>query len=228
MRTQFIELLCLFALGTGAAEADNFEVSSGKKGCESVIKERERSDCQALSRKKNETCNVSASCDLVKQKRQIDEYNAAKDKLKTINDSDRSRLEQTIRELKDALDVRKSAAPDVEKIAQSCIDMRATIQDWFKNTAIPLTERARDEAMRARRDLVDKLKAAVERREKAKEKRDANPNDSSAKDDHERAASAHRDVEKELEAHNDRYGRDIERHAGRLVDPHRVQAGSLG
>jgi hypothetical protein len=44
----------MFALGIGTVLADNFEVYSGKKGCESIVKERERRDCQDLSRKKND------------------------------------------------------------------------------------------------------------------------------------------------------------------------------
>jgi hypothetical protein len=132
-------------------------------------------------------------------------------------------MEQTVRELKDALDARKAAAPDVMKIAQGCIDMRASVQDWFKNTAIPLTERARDDAIRLRRDLLEKLKNADDKRKTTKEKRDANPNDSSAKDDYERAATAYRDIEKELEAFNDKYGKDIERHGGRLIDQYKEE-----
>jgi hypothetical protein len=216
---------CVVVLGLGVVLADNFEVHSGRKGCESIVKDSERRDCQDLSRRKNDACNVSASCDMDRHKRDIDEYNDAKSRLASgkIADADKSRLEQTIRELKDKLDARKSAAPDVMKIAQNCIDMRAKVQEWFKGVAIPLTERARDDAMRLRRELLEKLKEADERRQKAKEKRDANPNDSSAKDDHERAATAHRDAEKALEAFNDKYGRDVERHAGRLIDQYKEE-----
>ena len=217
--------ICVIAMGVGVVVADNFEVYSGRKGCESIVKDSERRDCQDLSRRKNEACNQTASCDFDRQKRDIDDYNEAKRKLSSgqIADADKSRLEQTIRELKDKLDARKAAAPDVMKIAQGCIDARAKVQDWFKSTAIPVTERARDDAMKLRKELLEKLKEADDRRAKAKEKRDANPNDSSAKDDYERAASAYRDAEKALEAFNEKYGRDVERHAGRLIDQYKEE-----
>ena len=215
--------VCVLVLGIGVGVADNFEVFSGRKGCESIVKDRERSECQDISRRKNEACNQTASCDFDRHKRDIEEYNEAKKQLADgrVADADKGRLEQKIRELKDKLDSRKSAAPDVMKIAQGCIDARARVQDWFKNTAIPVTERARDDAMKLRKELLDKLKEADERRSKAKDKRDANPNDSSAKDDYERASQAYRDAEKALEQFNDRYGREVERHAGRLIDQYK-------
>jgi hypothetical protein len=218
-------VVCVIVMGVGVVLADNFEVYSGRKGCESIIKDSERRDCQDLSRRKNDSCNVSASCDVDRHKRDIEDYNEAKRKLATgqIADADKSRLEQTIRELKDKLDARKNAAPDVMKIAQGCIDMRARVQDWFKDVAISVTERARDDAMKLRKELVDKLKESDDRRQNAKNKRDANPNDSGAKDDYERAAAAYRDAEKALEAFNDRYGRDVERHAGRLIDQYKEE-----
>ena len=217
--------LCALAMGVGVVLADNFEVYSGRKGCESIVKERERRECEDLSRRKNEICNVSASCDYDRHKRDIEEYNEAKKQLSDgrVADADKGKLEQKIRELKDKLDSRRAAAPDVMKIAQDCIDARARVQDWFKNTAIPVTERARDDAMRLRKDLVDKLKEADDRRAKAKDKRDANPNDSSAKDEYERAAQAYRDAEKALEQFNDKYGREVERHAGRLIDQYKEE-----
>ena len=225
MLVRTIGLLGVLALGLGVVLADNFEVYSGRKGCESIVKDRERSDCNDVSRRKNEACNVTASCDFDSHKRDIEDYNESKRKLSSgaIADADKSRMEQTIRELKDKLDARRNAAPDVQKIAQNCIDARARVQEWFKNTAIPVTERARDDAMRLRNELLQKLKDADEKRKTTKDKRDANPNDSSAKDEYERAASAYRDAEKALEAFNDKYGRDVERHAGRLIDQYKEE-----
>lgn len=218
-------VLCVLAMGIGVVLADNFEVYSGRRGCESIVKDRERRECEDVSRRKNEACNVTASCDYDRHKRDIEEYNEAKKQLSDgrVADADKGRLEQKIRELKDKLDSRRSAAPDVMKIAQNCIDARKNVQDWFKNTAIPVTERARDDAMRLRKELVDKLKEADDRRAKAKDKRDANPNDSSAKDEYERAAQAYRDAEKALEQFNDKYGREVERHAGRLIDQYKEE-----
>lgn len=223
MIVRMIGIVCAIGIGIGIVAADNFEVYSGRKGCESIVKDRERGECDAVQRKKNEACNINASCDLDKHKRQIDELKELQEKLKTINDSDRSNMESRIRDLRAQLDSRKAGAADVMKIAQACIDARAAVQDWFKNVAISTTERARDEAMRLRRDLLQKLKDADERRARAKEKRDANQNDSSARDEYERAATAYRDVEKELEAFNNKYGKDIERHADRLISHYREE-----
>jgi len=193
--------------------ADNFEVYSGRRGCDSIVKERERRDCQDLQRAKNDACNQTASCDMDRQKRDIDEFNEVKKQLADgrVADSDKPALERKIRDLEARLNARKAAAPDVMKIAQGCIDARAKVQDWFKNVGIPVTERARDDAMKLRKELVDKLREADERRRNAKEKRDANPNDSSAKDEYERAAEKYREAEKALEQFSERYGRDVER-----------------
>lgn len=97
--------VCVLVLGIGVGVADNFEVLSGRKGCESIVKDRERSECQDMSRRKNEACNQTASCDFDRHRRDIEEYNEAKKQLADgrVADADKGRLEQKIRERKDKL-----------------------------------------------------------------------------------------------------------------------------
>jgi hypothetical protein len=52
--------VCVLAMGIGVVLADNFEVYSGRRGCDSVVKDSERRDCQDVQRRKNDACNQTA------------------------------------------------------------------------------------------------------------------------------------------------------------------------
>ena len=97
---------------------------------------------------------------------------------------------------------------------------RASVQKWFMETGIPLTERTRDDALRLRKDLLDKLADA---QADAKSKRDAKPGDSSAQSEYDRATEEMRNAEKALEQFNNKYGKDIERYASRLIDHYKSE-----
>lgn len=207
-------------VGLGAtARAQNFNAFAAENGCKSIVSDRERSDCHDLQRNKDDTCNRMLDCDVDKQQRQIDKYNDAKKQLESgsINDSDKDRLRQTIRELKDDLDARKDGARRGIDPADRCVRARTDVQTFFEKTAIPVTERARDNALKERKDLLDQLASAQEKVRNAKDKRDKNPGDSSANSDYESAVSAMRDVEKKLEDFNNKYGKDIEYNANQII-----------
>jgi len=209
--------LALVVMQSGLAFANNFEVYSGKSGCESIVLDDARRACEDVQRKKNDACNVKMTCELRDQEDDIKEYNAAIDKRNSINDSDRDRLEETIRDIKKRPDGRKAQAPEGIKIASECINRREDVQTWFADVAIPTTRRAGEEALKIRQSLLEKLADAQKRREEAKARRDADPNDDARKAEWEKAAQQARDVEKELEQFNYTYGNDIQRHVDRLV-----------
>lgn len=90
-------------------------------------------------------------------------------------------------------------------------------------TGIPLTERTRDDALRIRKDLLDKLADAQRKQADARSKRDARPGDSNAQSEHDRATEEMRNAEKALEQFNNKYGKDIERYAAKLIDQYRSE-----
>jgi hypothetical protein len=210
------------AITVRAAEY-NFQVQSGKKGCDSVITERGQDECARIQRAKDEACNVATECDVDRQERTIERYREVKDRLERgdVNDADKDRLRQTIRDLKEELDARKEGATRSIPIAKRCVAAREDVQKWFSDTGIPLTERSRDDALQIRRGLLEKLAEAQKKQAEAKAKREANPDDSSAQSEYDRATQEMRDAEKALEQFNDKYGHDIERHASRLIEHYR-------
>jgi hypothetical protein len=136
---------------------------------------------------------------------------------------DKDKLKDTIRALKDELDVRKNDARKGTSIAQGCVTARENVQKWFMETGIPVTERTRDDALRIRKDLLDKLADAQRKQADAKSRRDAKPGDSSAQSEYDRATDEMRNAEKALEQFNNKYGKDIERYASKLIDQYRSE-----
>jgi hypothetical protein len=203
----------------------NFYEQADKKGCASVITERGQDECARTQRAKDDACNVSIDCDTDKQERAIAKYKEAKDRLDRgqVADADKDKLKDTIRALKDELDARKDAARKGTSVAQGCVTARENVQKWFMETGIPLTERTRDDALRTRKDLLDKLADAQKKQADAKSKRDAKPGDSSAQSDYDRATEDMRNAEKALEQFNNKYGKDIERYASRLIDQYKAE-----
>lgn len=206
----------------------NFYEQADKKGCASIITERGQDECARVQRAKDDACNVTVSCEPDKQERTIAKYKEAKDRLDRgdVADADKDRLKDTVRALKDELDARKDAARRGTSVAQSCVSARENVQKWFIETGIPLTERTRDDALRLRRELLDKLAEAQRRQADAKTKRDANPKDSSAQSDYDRATEDMRNAEKALELFNAKYGKDIERYAQKLIEHYRAEKDS--
>lgn len=210
------------------ADEYNFYRQADKKGCASIITERGQNECAREQRAKDDACSVAVECDPDKQERTIAKYKEAKDRLDRGNvaDADKDRLKDTVRALKDELDARKEAARRGTSVAQSCVTARENVQKWFKETGVPLTERTRDDALRLRKDLLDKLAEAQRKQADAKAKRDANPKESSAQSDYDRATEEMRSAEKALEQFNEKYGKDIERYAQRLIDHYRSEQDS--
>ncbi len=219
------------AIGVSAAvyaSEYNFYEQADKKGCASIITERGQDECARVQRAKDDACRVAVDCDPDKQERTIDKYKEAKDRLERgdVADADKDKLKDTVRALKDELDARKEAARRGTSVAQDCVTARENVQKWFAETGIPLTERTRDDALRLRKDLLDKLSDAQKKQADAKAKRDANPSDSSAQSDYDRATEEMRNAEKALEQFNSKYGKDIERYAQKLIDQYKSERDS--
>jgi hypothetical protein len=220
--------LAVTTLGlTGALYAAeyNFYEQADKRGCSSITTERGQDECARVQRAKDDACKVPVDCDVDKQERTIAKYKEAKDRLDRgqVADADKDKLKETIRALKDELDVRKDDARKGTSIAQGCVAARENVQKWFMETGIPLTERTRDDALRIRKDLLDKLSDAQRKQADAKSKRDARPGDSNAQSEYDRATDEMRNAEKALEQFNNKYGKDIERYASKLVDHYRSE-----
>jgi hypothetical protein len=128
-----------------------------------------------------------------------------------------------VRTLKEQLDRAKAAAREGTSLAQGCVTARENVQKWFMETGIRLTEQTRDDALRLRKDLLDKLSDAQRKQADAKSRRDAKPGDSSAQSEYDRATEEMRNAEKALEQFNNKYGKDIERNASRLIDQYKAE-----
>jgi len=203
----------------------NFYEQADKKGCASIITERGQDECARVQRAKDDACSVPVQCDVDKQERLIANYKDAKERLDRgqVADADKDKLKDTVRLLKEALDANKDAARSGTSKAESCVTARENVQKWFMETGIRLTEQTRDDALRLRKDLLDKLSDAQRKQADAKAKRDAKPGDSSAQSDYDRATDEMRNAEKALEQFNNKYGKDIERYASRLIDQYKAE-----
>jgi uncharacterized FlaG/YvyC family protein len=214
------------ALGVAALASEyNFYQQADKKGCDSIITERGQGECAAAQKRKNEACSVPVECDPDKQEKTIAKYKEAKERLDSgaVNEADRDKLKETIRDLKDELDRRKEAAHRGVSDAQECVLAREAVQKWFIESGIPLTKQTRDEALLIRQGLLDKLAETQKKQAEARAKRDANPGDSSAQSDYDRATDEMRNAEKDLEAFNNKYGKDIEYYASKLIDQYTAE-----
>lgn len=206
----------------------NFHEQAGLKGCDSVITERGQVECKGVQKAKDNACSVPVECDVDKQERLIVKYKEAKERLDRgqVADADRDKLNETVRLLKEQLDAAKNAARNGTSKAEGCVSAREHVQKWFIEVGIPLTERTRDEALRIRRDLLDKLTDAQTKLREARSKRDAKPGDSSAQSEYERATEEMRNVEKALEQFNNKYSKSIEHSASRLIDHYKAEKDS--
>jgi len=203
----------------------NFYEQADKKGCASIITERGQDECARAQRAKDDACKISVECDVDKQERSIATYKEAKDRLDhgQVADADKDRLKETVRTLKDQLDRSKALAREGTSIAQGCVRAREDVQKWFMESGIRLTEQTRDDAVRLRKDLLDRLADAQKKQGDAKAKRDAKPGDSSAQSDYDRATDEMRNAEKALEQFNNKYGKEIERYASRLIEQYKAE-----
>ena len=77
-----------------------------------------------------------------------------------------------------------------------------------------------------KRDLLEKLGDTQKKQADAKSKRDAQPRDSGAQSDYDRATDEMRNAEKALEQFNNKYGKDIENWASVLIDKYKSEAES--
>lgn len=219
-----VALMLPLAAAAYAAEY-NFYEQADKKGCASIITERGQDECARVQRAKDDACKIGVECAVDKQERLIATYKEAKDRLDRgqVADADKDRLTETVRILKDQLDRAKALAREGTSIAEGCVRAREDVQKWFMESGIRLTEQTRDDALRLRNDLLDKLADAQRKQADAKAKREAKPGDSSAQSDYDRATDEMRDAEKALEQFNNKYGKDIERYASRLIDQYKAE-----
>jgi DNA repair exonuclease SbcCD ATPase subunit len=132
------------------------------------------------------------------------------------NETDKKSKEDSIKQAIEVLDKKKGEAKDDISVAEQCAKNRQDMFDHFKETA-KLTESAGKTQMEIRQKLLDKLKEADTRREDAKKKRDAAPNDDNLKREYEKAAEEYRKVEQELGEFKKKNGQDIEKNYQRLV-----------
>ncbi len=221
-------VLVTISLGLAAvvyASEYNFYEQADKKGCASIITERGQDECARVQRAKDDACSMPVQCDVSQQERLIANYKEAKERLDRgqVADADRDNLKDKVRLLKEALDANKDAARSGTSKAQGCVTARENVQKWFMETGIRLTEQTRDDALRLRKDLLDKLADAQRKQADAKARRDAKPGDSSAQSDYDRATEEMRNAEKALEQFNNKYGKDIERYASRLIDHYKAE-----
>lgn len=228
MKTKAVTAFVLMSVGLTAAvyaSEYNFYEQADKKGCASIITERGQDECARAQRAKDDACSVPVACDVDKHERLIARYKDTKERLDRgqVAEADKDKLKNEVRLLKEALDASKDAARSGTPKAQACVTARENVQKWFMETGISLTEHTRDDALRLRKDLLDKLATAQKNQAEAKAKRDARPGDSNTRRDYERATDEMRGAEKALEQFNTRYGKDIERYASRLIDQYRAE-----
>jgi hypothetical protein len=220
--------LILAVPAAGYASEYNFFKQSGETGCLSIITESGQRECKSLQDAKNEACKVSVESDVDKHERAIKTYKESKEGLVRgqVAVAGKDKLTETVRLLKEQLDRAKKAAEEGLAIAERCVTARERVQNWFKDTGIPLTERTRDEALRIRKDLLDKLADTQKKQADAKSNRDAKPSDSSAQSGYDRATEDMRNAEKALAQFNEKYGQDVERHASRLIEQYKAEKDS--
>jgi hypothetical protein len=226
MRQMVVALVAVATMGVAVYAAEyNFYEQADKKGCASIITERGQAACAALQDNKDRACSVAVECDVGKHERLIAKYKEAKDQLDRgqVADADKDRLKQSINAMKQELDANKAAARAGTSVAQACVDARSAVQKWFAADGVRLTERVRDAALSERKELLDRLADAQKKQSDAKAKRDAHPSDSDSKSAYERATENMRNAEKALEQFNNKYGRDIERYASKLVSHYAEQ-----
>src|SRR5262245_43140348 len=168
-------MAAMVGVGVAAQAAEyNFYEQADRKGCASIITERGQSDCAAVQRRKDELCSVPVDCDPDKQEKTIAKYKEAKDRLDRgqVADADKDKLRVSVRDRKDELNRRKDQARRGTSDADGCVTARENVQKWFAETGIRLTEQTRDEALRIRKDLLDKLTETQKKQADAKAKRD--------------------------------------------------------
>jgi hypothetical protein len=213
---------------TASAEERKFYVQSGKEGCESIITERGEDECRGVQEKKDNACRIPVECEVDRQERLIERYKQAKEQLEQGNvaDSDKERLAKTVSDLKEDIEARKEAASRGIPIAEGCVTARENVQEWFMKTAIPLTESTRDEALQQRKELLEKLAESQKKQAEAKSARESKPDDSSAQREYDSATEEMRNAEQALAQFNEKYGKDIERNAERLIEHYQAENAS--
>ena len=229
-RKLILAFMTLIMTLTAAAYAEeyNFYEQADLKGCLSVITKSGQEECARVQKAKDDACMVSVETNVDKQVRTIATYNETKDRLDRgqVADADKDKLKETVRLLKEQLDTVREDARRGISIAQNCVTARENVQKWFMETGIPLTERTRDDALRIRKDLLDQLANTQKKQADAKSNRDAKPGDSSAVSEYDRATDEMRNAEKALEQFNNKYGKDIERYASKLIEHYKSEKAS--
>jgi hypothetical protein len=199
------------------ANNKNFKAAADKSGCESIITTDGIEACKRNSEAKNRACNRASSCELDKQERWAKEYNELVEKWPKMSDYEKERYRRAIRDLRDDLDRGKNAANAGVTIATECVAARNAVQKWFEDTAIPLTERTKNELVPMRKALVEKFNETKTKREDAKKKYEDKPNDDNLRREWEAARDANIEAGRKLDEFDKTYGPDIEYYADKLV-----------
>lgn len=200
-----------------SSSANNFKESADKKGCESILTRNEKDACDRVQAEKNKACNKPTECEPDKQERDIKEYEAALERLKTMPEADKDNFKRSTRDLFTKIDNRYKASIDGIKVSEECIKARDAVQKWFEDVAIPLTERMKTGAVQARRAIVEKYNEATKRRDEARKKLDEKPHDETLRREWEAAREAMAEAQKKIEEFDRQYGPDIEVHADKLI-----------
>jgi hypothetical protein len=216
---RYVALALLVAVSVGEAVADDydFEDFARRTGCDSVVFNDRRSECSSIQKNVNRYCKEEKfDCSLGDFKKVLGEYNDLKSR-STYNDDEKKAKEEKLERLRKDLEARKTEATRGQPIAEECVRYRGDIFDHFRRTS-DMTERAGKEQLGVRQKLLDRLRDAERRRDDARSKRDASPNDENLKREYDTAVEEFRKIEQELGEFNRKNGKDIERNYTRLVD----------
>ncbi|MBX3160814.1 MAG: hypothetical protein KF773_32915 [Deltaproteobacteria bacterium] len=209
-------MIAVLARSHGSS-ANNFKEAAAEQGCRSLITKQERESCEAVQGEKNRICNRPTECEPRKQEEDIKELKDKIDRLPKMPEADKENFKRGIRDLHKEIKRRNEASKDGKTIAEGCVNARDSVQKWFEDVAIPLTERMKNAALTVRKEKLERLAKATETRRKTKERLDTAPSDDSARREHEQAVKEYSEAVREVEEFNKLYGPDIEYYADRLI-----------
>lgn len=137
----------------------HFRTQASKAGCDSIITEAGQNACKSVQDAKNKACSQPVHCDVKEQTQLIEDYKKAKAQLESgeVNDSDKEKLEESVKVMRQTLDQNREDAHAGIPVAQGCVDGRKAVQTWFANDGVTLTVETRDEALKERQGLLDAL-----------------------------------------------------------------------
>ena len=220
-------MLGLLSQGSWANDK-NFKAAADQSGCKSLITKDGIEECKKVQDAKNTACNRSSECEPSKQEDWAKEYDElyrwwGNEGNKLPDNSFKSDKQRQMRDLVDKLVAGKNSATAGVTIANECIQARNAVQKWFENTAIPLTERTKNELGPIRRALVDKLNETKTKREDAKKKYEDKPNDDGLRREWEAARDANIEAGRKVDEFDKTYGPDIQYYYDKLISHYQYE-----